>query len=73
MEFPHFPEHDDGTLATAHARIDALAALLRAASSSVSYSAMVEASAENLDGPDPNGHWNQLKKELDRVLPLLGK
>ena len=31
MEFPHFPEHDDGTLATAHARIDALAALLRAA------------------------------------------
>jgi hypothetical protein len=34
---------------------------------------MVEGSSENLDGPDPNGHWNTLKTEIDRVLGLLGK
>ena len=73
MEALHFPETDDGNLTTVRTRVDALAVLLRAAKSSVDHSAMVEASAENLDGPDPNGHWNTLKGEIDRVLNLLAR
>jgi hypothetical protein len=73
MEFLDFPARDDGTVGTALARLDALAGLLRAAKFSVDHSAMVEGSSENLDGPDPNGHWNTLKTEIDRVLGLLGK
>jgi hypothetical protein len=73
MEFPVFPAIDDGTVATARARIDALGALLRAAKPCVDESALVEGSSENIDGPDPSGHWNTLKGELNRVLRLLGK
>jgi hypothetical protein len=73
MEFPVFPATDDGTVATARARIEALAVLLRASKPSVDESALVEGSSENIDGPDPTGHWNTLKGELDRVLRLLGK
>jgi hypothetical protein len=71
MEFPDFPAQDDGSLETARARVAALAALLRLSRNSVDYSAMVEGSSENLDGPDPDGYWNQLKHEIDRVLGLL--
>lgn len=73
MDFPAFPAMDDGTIATARARIAALAALLQASKPCVDEAALVEGSSENIDGPDPTGHWNTLKGELDRVLRLLGK